>query len=115
MKTSIRFPDSTMTTSLSFVSAPASSAKWWPDLYLRKGRTLQLITPEQCPVVRERFNAGRGASEIRGEMALHDEAGARIGYVSYNGRVWLHDIEGDVEVPVAGVATCEQLDAEGWR
>lgn len=95
--------------------SPAVSAKWWPDLYLKKGRNLQLITPEQCGVVRELYNAGRGASEIRGDIILYDETGEKIGRVSYNGRVWLHDIEGDIEVPVEGVKTCAQRDAEGWR
>jgi len=102
---------------LTLVSAPqspAASAKWWPDLYLKKGSMLQLITPEQCGVVREIYNNGRGSSEIRRDVILHDETGAKIGYVSYNGRVWLHDIEGDIEVPVQGVKTCAQRDAEGW-
>jgi hypothetical protein len=101
------------------VSPPSSgavaNAKWWPDLYLRKGRALQLITPEQCGPVREIYNAGRGSSEIRREMELYDETGERIGHVSYNGRVWLHDIEGNIEVPAQGVKTCAQRDAEGWR
>lgn len=103
---------------LQITSAPvkgAPAAQWWPDLYLKKGRQLQRITPEQCGVVREIYNAGRGASEIARDISLHDETGAKIGHVSYNGRVWLHDIEGEIEVPVQGVKTCAQRDAEGWR
>ena len=102
---------------LTIVPAPQrflSTPKWWPDLYLKKGRNLQLITPEQCGPVRDIFNAGRGFSEIARDMVLHDRTGKKIGHVSYNGRVWLHDIEGNVEVPVRGCETCEQLDAKGW-
>lgn len=86
------------------------AGRWWPDLYLKKGRELQLITPEQCGVVREIYNAGRGASEIRNDITLHDKSGAEIGCVSYNGRVWLYDAEGDIEVPVNG----RQTAAEFW-
>lgn len=102
---------------LEMVTAPQSPAvpvQWWPDLYLKKGRRLQRITPEQCGAVREIYNAGRGASEIAREMTLHDETGAKIGWVSYNGRVWLHDAEGDVEIPVAGVPTAAERALAGW-
>jgi hypothetical protein len=107
---------------LTLVSAPkspAASAKWRPDLYLKKGRMLLRITPEQCSVVRERYNAGRGSSEIRirdsDAFPLYDVTGAKIGYVSYNGRVWLHDVEGDIEVPQQGVKTAAQHASEGWK
>ena len=103
---------------LEMVSAPekgAPAAKWWPDLFLRKGRTLYPITPEQCGPVRERYNAGRGASEIPEDLYLHDSEGQRIGHISYNGRPWLHDIEGNVEIPVAGIKTAKQREAEGWK
>jgi hypothetical protein len=88
---------------------------WWPDLYLKKGRLLQQITPEQCGPLREKYNAGRGASEIRKDIILHDATGSRIGHVSYNGRVWLKDIEGDIEIPTQGRKTAEQRELEGWQ
>lgn len=91
-----------------------ASAQWWPNLFLKKGRQLQAITPEQCSIVREIYNDGRGSSEIRKDIYLYDETGARIGYVSYNGRVWLHDVEGNIEVPQRGVKTAAQRTAEGW-
>lgn len=93
----------------------ADSAQWWPDLFLKKGRQLQAITTEQCAVVRELYNAGRGASEIRKDVELFDADGEKIGHVSYNGRVWLHDIGGNIEVPQRGIKTAVQRDAEGWR
>lgn len=105
----------TMNSLLTFSSAPTPSANWWPKLFLKKGNKLAEITPEQCGPVRQLFNAGRGFSEIRGEMWLHDETGQRIGHVSYNGRVWLHDVEGNIEIPVSGVKTVEQRNAEGWK
>ncbi len=106
-----------MITALVQVPAPTATStntQWWPDLFLKKGRKLQKITPEQCAVIRELYNDGRGSSEIRSDIKLHDETGMVIGRVSYNGRVWLHDIEGEIEVPQIGVKTCKQRDAEGW-
>lgn len=103
------FPGLTMT------APPVAAAKWWPDIYLKKGRKLQLITPEQCSVVRKIYNAGRGASEIRKDIMLHDETGAVIGFVGYNGRTWLNDIEDRIEIPQEGVKTAAERQAEGWR
>lgn len=91
------------------------AAQWWPDLFLRRGRNFLQITPEQCAALREVYNAGRGASECGPDIKLYDNTGACIGRVSYNGRVWLHDIEGDIEIPQARRKTAAQRDAEGWR
>ena len=82
----------------SFLATP----KWWPSLYLKNGCDLQPIAPEQCGHEREIFNDGRGASEIPRDMGLYNRMGKKIGHVSYNGRVWLHGVEGNVEVPVRG-------------
>lgn len=95
--------------------APGSAGRWWPDLYLKKGRQLQEITPAQCGLLMENYRAGRGFSEMPcSSIALHDVNGCRIGHVSYNGRVWLHDVGGDVEIPVAGYKTVAEHEAEGW-
>jgi hypothetical protein len=103
---------------LEMVSAPVKGApagQWWPNLFLRKGRTLYPIKPEQFGEVRERYNAGRGASEISQDLGLHNEYGEHIGYISYNGRGWLNDIEGKVEIPAPGIKTVKERDAEGWK
>ncbi len=87
---------------LEMVAAPSPgdrNRQWWPDLYLKKGRTLQQVTPAQCYPLRMAYNNGRGASEIKKDMALFDVQGEKIGHVSFNGRVWLHDVEGNVEIP----------------
>jgi hypothetical protein len=83
-------------------------------LHVKKGRKLYPITPEQCAKLREAINGNAGASSAP-ELHLYDETGARIGRVSYNGRVWLHDVEGDIEVPQQDRKTCAQNDANGWR
>ena len=62
----------------------------------------------------EALRTGRGASAVR-DIPLHDIDGQRIGRVSFNGRVWLHDLDGDKEIPLPGVKTAEQREAEGWR
>lgn len=103
---------------LEMVSAPVKGApagQWWPDLFLRKGRTLYPIKPEEFYPVRERYNNGRGASEIPHDLYLHNAEGERIGHISYNGRGWLHDIEGNVEIPTPGVPTAAQREKEGWK
>ncbi len=79
-----------------------AALQWWPDLYLKMGRKLMQIQPEQCAKVREMYNGGRGSSEIARDVMLHSMDGEEIGHVSYNGRVWMHDIEGDIEIPVKG-------------
>lgn len=97
--------------------APAltTTTQWWPTLHLKKGRKLIAATPEQLAVVREIYNAGRGASEIRNDVLIYDETGTRIGHVSYNGRVWIEDIEGDIEVPQADRPTAAQRELQGWK
>jgi hypothetical protein len=92
-------------------------ATTWPDLFLRKGRKLYPIRPDQFSAVRERFNDGRGMSEIKSElpMGLFNQYGEYIGHISYNGRGWLDQVTGPaLEIPRPGCKTCEQLDAEGW-
>lgn len=88
----------------------------WPELFLRKGRKLYPIRPDQFEAVRERYNDGRGASEIPRDLWLYNQYGEFIGHISYNGRGWLAQVEGKpLEIPVPGRRTCEQLDAEGWQ
>lgn len=97
------------------VPAPDSLTprQWWPDLFvLMPGRVLQKITPEL---------AGRLADvqwpadprEFR-EPILCDIEGRKIGRVSYNGRVWLHDIDGDKEIPREGHRTASEAAAVNW-
>lgn len=92
----------------------ADNARWWPDLFLRKGRMLVQVSPEQAGRIMDLFRGGRGASKVR-DIPLHDIDGNQIGHVSYNGRVWLHDVDGNKEVPQAGVKTAAQHEAEGWK
>ncbi len=56
----------------------------------------------------------RPSSEVR-NILLHDIDGKRIGYVSYDGRVWIHDIDGDKEIATNGAKTAAQHEVEGWR
>lgn len=95
--------------------APTATTQWWPTLHLKKGRKLIAATPEQLAVVREIYNAGRGASEIRNDVLIYDETGTRIGRVSYNGRVWLEDVEGDIEVPQTDCPTAAERELKGWK
>lgn len=84
----------------------AENSQWWPDLYLKNGRTLQQVSVPQLAKFADAYreaamNDGRGASDTP-EIKLYTINGKkpeRIGYVSWNGRIWLHDVEGDVEVP----------------
>lgn len=91
-------------------------AQWWPDLYLRKGRKLVQIQPHQCGPVMDLFRGDRGFSEMpKPSIDLFTVDGEKIGHVSYNGRVWLHDIEGNVEIPIEGMTTAAQRESEGWE
>lgn len=102
---------------LTLVPAPSAlsgSAQWWPDLYVKRARKLYRVTPEQAGQLMEALRDNRGASTTP-DIKLFDVTGAEIGRVSYNGRVWLADIEGDVEVPQSGRKTCAANDADGWR
>ena len=85
-----------------------------PALYLKKGRALQRVTPEQAAVVMEIHAADRASDDVD-DIPLHDAAGAQIGYVSYNGRTWLGDLRHHAEIPQRGRKTCAQLDREGWH
>lgn len=89
--------------------------QWWPTLHVKKGKKLFPATPEQLARLREVYNDGRGASEIRNDIMIFDDAGTHIGRVSYNGRVWLEDIEGDIEVPQADRPTAAQRELQGWK
>lgn len=105
---------------LTLVEAPKSgSAQWWPDLYLRKGRSLFQVSPLQAARLmdglREREVAATGSSKNIRDIKLHDVDGKHIGHVSFNGRVWLHDIDGNKEIPLPGIKTAAQHEAEGWR
>lgn len=102
------------------VPKPSAGSRWWPDLFLRKGRALLQVTPEQASQLMdakrdaEVARTGRGSSGVR-DILLHDINGNQIGKVSFNGRVWLHDVDGDKEIPLAGVKTAAQHNAEGWK
>lgn len=100
------------------VAAPTHGVPgpWWPDLYLKKGRLLRQILPEQCGAVMELYRDGRGFSEMpSSSIPLYTITGKRIGHISYNGRVWLDDVDGqEIEIPVAGYKTAAQHEAEGW-
>lgn len=97
---------------------PTDGARWWPDLFLRKGRALLQVTPEQASrlmdLQRERVIAATDNPHKVRDIKLHDIDGRAIGHVSFNGRVWLHDIDGDKEVPRKGCQTCAELNAKGW-
>lgn len=96
-------------------AAQLANEKWWPELHLKKGHVLQVITPEQCGPVMEIFRDGRGVSEMpSSSIPLFDSAGNAIGHISYNGRIWLDDADGQKEVPVKGIRTFAQREAEGW-
>lgn len=76
------------------------------------------VTPEQASALmgarRELAMAeGNGASKVR-DITLHDVGGHIIGRVSFNGRVWLSDIDGNKEIPLLGVKTAAQHELEGW-
>lgn len=102
------------------VDVPKADTRWWPDLFLKKGRKLLQVTPEQCGEIMERkrddeaMRTGRGSSGVR-DIPIHDIDGKRIGYVSFNGRVWLHDIDGKKEVPQKGFKTAAECAADGWK
>lgn len=92
-----------------------------PQLFIRKGRALLQILPDQCGPLMAKYRNGRGVSEMRKpEINLCDIDGNAIGYISYNGRAWLGDCnktehEDRVEIPQAGIKTAAQREAEGWR
>jgi hypothetical protein len=80
------------------VPAPVASTankKWWPDLFLKKGRKLQEITPIQCAAFRKSFNS---TGKLLKQIPLHDINGERIGFIDYYGRSFLEDIGGNVEI-----------------
>lgn len=84
----------------------AANGVWWPQLFLKKGRVLQAVTPAQASAVvaeiRDRMmNDGQGASDFN-PVKLYTEDGFRAGHVSWNGSVWIHDEESgnDTEIPL---------------
>lgn len=109
-----------MNTQTLLVEVPKSNGGWWPDLFLKQGRKLLQVSPEQASKLMElkreseALRTGRGSSGVR-DILLHDIDGKQIGRVSFNGRVWLHDIDGDKEIPLPGVKTVAQCNAEGWQ
>lgn len=93
-----------------------------PRLYIRRGRTLIEVTPVQASRLmeaqRERTIGCHGsARDLCRDIPLHDIDGRVIGRVSFNGRVWLGEPgrERGVEIPLPGVRTAAQCEAEGWR
>lgn len=82
------------------VPAPTAAdrgAQFWPEFHLKKGRTLQHVTPAQASAVaaaiRERLmNDGKGASSFS-PVKLYTDSGFHCGEVSWNGCVWLLDEE----------------------
>lgn len=101
--------------------AATPTTQWWPDLYLRRGHELQAITPEQAAELMELYRDGRGSSEMQKPwIDLHDIDGNRIGFVSYNGRVWIGhpnktSSQGNREIPVGERETAAQREQEGWK
>lgn len=93
--------------------------KTHPDLYLKKGRELIQIPLEKCGPLMEIFKDGRGFSEMHVcHIRLYDMRGIPLGYISYNGRVWLGDprnLTGNTEIPQTGCPTVAQRDTEGWQ
>lgn len=91
-----------------------------PDLYLRNGRSLLRVTPEQASrlhgAARNHLWATVGDARSLRDLKLHDVNGKEIAHVSFNGRVWLNspDRRKDIEIPLAGFKTAAQHDAEGW-
>lgn len=64
-------------------------------LFLRRGNQLAEVTPRQASVamgaIRERaMMNGQGSRDTR-NLSLYDIDGRKIGYVSWNGRVWSND------------------------
>jgi len=88
-----------------------------PTLYIRRGRYLRQVTPVEASRLMEMQRAsGCGSSRVR-DIPLHDIDGRVIGKVSFNGRVWLGEPGRDrgVEIPLPGVKTAAECEAEGWR
>ncbi len=73
--------------------------QWWPALHLKKGKLLQPILAAQCAKLMAVYRGDQGASEMsKPWIDLFDSTGNKIGKISYNGRTWLHDIGGDIEI-----------------
>ncbi len=93
-----------------------------PTLFLRNGRRLLQVTAQQASDAMSALHkasvAKYGETRNIRNIPLHDIDGKQIGYVSYNGRVWLggpsHD-NSSVEIPLKGVKTAAQHEAEGWK
>lgn len=87
-----------------------------PRLYIRRGRTLIEVTPVQASRLMAAKRGTGGQRTVR-DIPLHDIDGNQIGAVSFNGRVWLGKPgrERGVEIPLPGVKTAAQCEAEGWR
>lgn len=93
-----------------------------PRLYIRRGRTLIEVTPVQASRLMEaaRLEAEKsnyGYRKVK-DIQLCNIDGVVIGHVSFNGRVWIHgpgDWKTNVEIPLPGVRTARECEAEGWR
>jgi len=88
-----------------------------PTLFVRNGRRLTQVTADQASVAMEqaRDACGLGGSKTP-NIKLYNIDGVQIGYVSYNGRVWLGSETSmrNVEIPTRGQKTAAQHEAEGW-
>ena len=98
---------------LTVSEAPSRStdSQWWPDLFVRNKRTLFQVTPEKLNALAA---AIRTRSSEWKDIPIYSEDGNKIGRVSFNGRVWLRDIEGEIEIPVAGRLTAKEQASVGW-
>lgn len=86
------------------------------DIYLKNGDQLQKVTPEQAAEVMRVYSSQFDDPISVPTIKLYDADGRKIGYVSYNGRTWLGDPDGDqIELQQLGRKTCKQRDVEGWK
>ena len=93
-----------------------------PALYLRRGRVLRQVTPVQASRMMDAkraraMEAGGTSAGVR-DIELCNSEGKVVGHVSFNGRVWLNGPDGwrsNIEIPLPGVKTVAQCEAEGWR
>ena len=96
------------------VSGALSVGQVWPDLFIRHGRTLQQVTPEQAGRFMETaFQRCLREGERTPFVPLYDCDGKIIGHISPNGRTWLGPMDSThIEIPQAGRQTAAQFEAE---
>lgn len=92
--------------------AETQSSNTSAALYVRRGRTLYSVTPDEASYLGTRL-ADTSESE---RLELCDSNGKQIAWVSANGRVWLGTIHNtDLEIPTQGRKTADQRELEGWK